>query len=77
MGNVEPGELVGRAKEVAELERLVGRVAGGQGQAVVVRGEPGIGKTRLVKTRSKPANASGSRPTWQRHQRWRCGARSA
>ena len=50
MGNVEPGELVGRAKEVAELERLVGRVAGGQGQAVVVRGEPGIGKTRLVKT---------------------------
>ena len=50
MGNVEPGELVGRAQEAAELERLVGRVAGGQGQAVVVRGEPGIGKTRLVRT---------------------------
>ena len=50
MDNVEPGELVGRAQEAAELERLVGRVAGGQGQAVVVRGEPGIGKTRLVGT---------------------------
>ena len=50
MDNVEPVELVGRAQEAAELERLVGRVAEGQGQAVVVRGEPGIGKTRLVGT---------------------------
>jgi hypothetical protein len=50
MDNVEPGGRVGRAQEAAELERMVGRVAGGQGQAVVVRGEPGIGKTRPVGT---------------------------
>ena len=41
--------LVGRDDEVAQLERAWERVVGGHGQVVVVTGEPGIGKSRLVK----------------------------
>jgi predicted ATPase/class 3 adenylate cyclase/DNA-binding winged helix-turn-helix (wHTH) protein len=40
--------LVGRALELAALEALRRRVAGGQGQVVSLVGEPGMGKTRLV-----------------------------
>ena len=38
----------GRAEELAELGSWLGRVADGIGHAVVVRGEAGIGKTRLA-----------------------------
>jgi class 3 adenylate cyclase/tetratricopeptide (TPR) repeat protein len=46
-----PGALspfVGRAREVAALDDLAERVAGGQGQAVGIVGEPGVGKSRLL-----------------------------
>jgi tetratricopeptide (TPR) repeat protein len=40
--------LVGREGELAELRRLVDLVAGGQGALIMIGGEPGVGKTRLV-----------------------------
>lgn len=53
MERLEPKELVGRAQEAAELERLVGRVAEGQGQAVVVRGR--------ARDRQDPPGRGGAR----------------
>jgi len=41
-------ELQGRRRECAVLDRLIETVRGGQSQALVVRGEPGVGKTALL-----------------------------
>jgi oligopeptide transport system substrate-binding protein len=43
-----PTSLVGRAGEMEVLHRAWRRVAEGQGHMLLVQGEPGIGKTRLV-----------------------------
>lgn len=40
--------LTGRRVERDELDRVVDAVHGGQGHALVVRGEPGVGKTTLL-----------------------------
>ena len=40
--------LVGRDRELGELQRAWQAVAGGAGAAAVIRGEAGIGKTRLA-----------------------------
>ena len=40
--------FVGRERELGTLEALLARVQSGQGQAVVIAGEPGIGKSRLL-----------------------------
>jgi DNA-binding SARP family transcriptional activator/pimeloyl-ACP methyl ester carboxylesterase/tetratricopeptide (TPR) repeat protein len=42
------GPLVGRAAEIEELEHLLRRARSGTGSTVLVAGEAGIGKTRLV-----------------------------
>jgi tetratricopeptide (TPR) repeat protein len=42
------GGFVGRSDQVAELRRLLTRAEAGHGAVVVVRGEAGVGKTRLV-----------------------------
>ncbi len=44
------GLLIGRDDEIALLTSRVREVAAGQGQAVLIEGEPGIGKTALVRT---------------------------
>jgi DNA-binding CsgD family transcriptional regulator len=41
-------ELVGRRGECAVLDRLMEAVLGGESRALVVRGEPGVGKTALL-----------------------------
>ena len=41
-------QLLGRAAECGEIERLLGSVRGGLSGALVLRGEPGIGKTALL-----------------------------
>lgn len=45
-----PGEhLVGRQRERAVLDRLLEAARGGDGGVLVVHGEPGVGKTALLK----------------------------
>jgi hypothetical protein len=46
-GRSRPG-LRGRPHERAALDRLLVGVRAGQGQALVVRGEAGVGKTALL-----------------------------
>ncbi|GAA1646395.1 ATP-binding protein [Actinoplanes couchii] len=47
--------LFGRDGEVALLDRLLGRAASAHGGALVIRGEPGIGKTALLEWVSEAA----------------------
>lgn len=47
-GGVLDNNLRGRRAEVARLDRLVADVRSGKGSALVVRGEPGIGKSALL-----------------------------
>src|SRR5579862_8457390 len=50
--------LFGREAEAAVLDRLVTRIRG-QGGALVVRGDPGIGKTALLAAASDAAGSAG------------------
>jgi DNA-binding CsgD family transcriptional regulator/tetratricopeptide (TPR) repeat protein len=43
-----PGELRGRRRECDVLDRLLDAVRGGESRALVVGGEPGVGKTALL-----------------------------
>ena len=53
--------FVGRAAELARLEAALDRAAAGQPTLVVVGGEAGIGKTRLVAELGRRASARGAR----------------
>jgi class 3 adenylate cyclase/tetratricopeptide (TPR) repeat protein len=53
--------FVGRATELATLERLLEQAAGGQGQVVALVGEPGQGKSRLIWEFARQAKLNG----WQ------------
>src|SRR6516162_10116680 len=41
-------QLTGRSSELSVLDRLVDAVRAGQSQVLVIRGEPGVGKTALL-----------------------------
>jgi class 3 adenylate cyclase/tetratricopeptide (TPR) repeat protein len=61
--------LVGRQAEVRLLDTALRAAVGGRGQVVVLHGEPGIGKTRLVQESRKRFIAwvgasTGRRPLW-------------
>src|SRR5215510_15671824 len=43
------GALVGRGSELAHLAGLIRAAAAGRGSAVLIEGEPGIGKSSLVR----------------------------
>jgi ATP/maltotriose-dependent transcriptional regulator MalT len=51
--------IIGRDREVAELEGALARTALGAAEIVVIAGEPGIGKTRLLLELSELASAKG------------------
>ena len=57
--SVRPGHLVGRAPQLAEFERLLDDLDRGQPGAVALLGEPGIGKTRLLKELGGRADLRG------------------
>ena len=40
--------FIGRQRELAELKAALDRALSGQGQLVMLAGEPGIGKTRTA-----------------------------
>ena len=57
------GVLTGRDAEMAMLVGLVAEVAGGQGRSVLIEGEPGIGKSALVRAALAEA-AAGCQVFW-------------
>ena len=57
VGRISSPVLVGRAAELDALERLLARAASGSGRAVLVAGEAGIGKSRLVSELEERARA--------------------
>ena len=48
VGRISSPRLIGRAAELEALEGLLARAASGSGGALLVAGEAGIGKSRLV-----------------------------
>jgi class 3 adenylate cyclase/tetratricopeptide (TPR) repeat protein len=52
--------LVGRAEELALLQRYWEHARAGAGQVVLVSGEPGIGKSRLVQELKEQVSAEGA-----------------
>jgi hypothetical protein len=47
-GRGEPGKLIGRHRECRTLDRLIEAVRAGESRTLLVRGEPGVGKTVLL-----------------------------
>jgi hypothetical protein len=58
-----PG-LVGRQRELAQLDAALESALGGRGGLVVLTGEPGIGKTALARTFVERAAARGASWAW-------------
>ncbi len=54
-----PAALVGRSVEVLALQQRLNAATSGAGQLVIIGGEPGIGKTRLVEELITLASARG------------------
>ncbi|HEY66305.1 MAG TPA: AAA family ATPase, partial [Caldilineae bacterium] len=61
-----PGKLVGRERELAFLHECWQRAMGGQGQFVLLSGEAGVGKTRLVEEFADRLRWQGIRVLWGR-----------
>ena len=51
--------LIGRARELGALERLIRGARGGAAATVLVEGEAGIGKTRLLSSAIEVAREGG------------------
>ena len=51
--------FVGRAPELAALERALEKARAGRGQVVAVTGEPGVGKSRLILELTRSRGAGG------------------
>ena len=57
-----PGRrLYGRRTECQALDRLIAEVGAGQSQVLILRGDPGVGKTMLLDYLAEQASASGFR----------------
>ena len=65
------GVLAGRADELALLDGLLRDLARGSGNVVLIEGEPGIGKTALVRT-ALASTAHGSSAGAHHGSRWGC-----
>src|SRR6202050_5141941 len=58
------GGLVGRESDMALLTGLIKEVARGRGSAVLIEGEPGIGKSALVKAAVAEAQQADCQVFW-------------
>lgn len=50
---------VGRGKEISQFSKLLSQASAGQGRTVIVSGEPGIGKSRLIQEMTILAHQQG------------------
>jgi tetratricopeptide (TPR) repeat protein len=55
------GRFVGRQQELNEAREIWTKVGGGQGQTLLISGEPGIGKTRLMRELATHIEVTGGR----------------
>jgi DNA-binding CsgD family transcriptional regulator/tetratricopeptide (TPR) repeat protein len=58
------GALIGRDSELAMLARLMRQAAAGRGSSVLIEGEPGIGKSTLVRAALTEAADAGCQMFW-------------
>ena len=58
------GALIGRDSELAMLDGLIRKVARGQGGSLLIEGEPGIGKSALVRAALAGAEEAGCQVFW-------------
>ncbi len=58
---ISRGRIFGREKELGEARALWGRAVSGEGQLLLISGEPGIGKSRLAREIITLAEVSGGR----------------
>ena len=61
---IPAGALIGRDDEMALLGGLVREVVRGRGSAVLIEGEPGIGKSALVRAATAEAPGTGCEVFW-------------
>src|SRR5215207_3624215 len=59
-----PGALVGRRPELGELRAAVAGLVAGRGRAILVEGEPGIGKSTVVRAATDEADEAGCQVFW-------------
>ena len=59
-------QLVGRERELAELQAALGAAREGRGRLYLIAGEPGIGKTRLAEVVADHGTAQGMHALWGR-----------
>lgn len=64
MHPVSTGVLAGRANELALLDGYLRELTRGSGNAVLIEGEPGIGKTTLVRTALAKLSAGSCQVFW-------------
>ncbi|MEO0094461.1 MAG: AAA family ATPase [candidate division WOR-3 bacterium] len=57
----ESERIVGRDKEIAEIKKFINICSNGKGQILCITGEPGIGKSRLVREVIKLSEKGGLR----------------
>jgi len=62
--NLIAGTFVGRQREMSELKSALQDAVSGQTRLLMLEGEPGIGKTRIVEEFTEYANQEGIRVTW-------------
>ena len=60
-GGSAPTDLIGREAEIERLRRLLSQVATGAGDALLLSGDPGVGKTSLLGVAAALAAESGIR----------------
>jgi DNA-binding CsgD family transcriptional regulator len=60
----QTGALIGRDSELAKLDVLVTEAAAGRGSPVLIEGEPGIGKSSLVRSAVARAADAGCQVFW-------------
>ena len=63
-GRPAQGTFVGRQQEMGKLKTVLEDVLSGQGQLLMLMGEPGIGKTRTAQELAAYAERSGARVLW-------------